>query len=99
MFAFNPFDATGFFPYPLKTSENQRFSDVFWEYRKRQVARNGLITTVLHKLLYFKHMLWYMIENCYFPQYLKVMPNEFLCFASVDVYLEYYYTEMISQQF
>ena len=34
----NPFYATGFFRYPLKTTENQRFSDVFRGYRKRPVA-------------------------------------------------------------
>ena len=28
-FTVNLFHATGFFLYPLKTSENQRFSDVF----------------------------------------------------------------------
>ena len=38
----NPFYATGLFLYPLKTSENQRFSDVFMGYRKRPVGRNGL---------------------------------------------------------
>ena len=37
----NPFHATGFFLYPLKTSENQRFSNVFRGYRKRTMARNG----------------------------------------------------------
>ena len=38
----NPFHATGLFRYPLKTSENQRSSDVFRWYRKRLVAWNGL---------------------------------------------------------
>ena len=33
--SFNPFYATGLFLYPLKTSENQKFSDVFMGYRKR----------------------------------------------------------------
>ena len=32
------FHATGLFWYPMKTSENQRFSDVFMGYRKRPVA-------------------------------------------------------------
>ena len=32
--AFDTFQVTGLFPYPLKTSENQRFSDVFRRYRK-----------------------------------------------------------------
>ena len=40
----NPFHATGLFWYPLKTSENLWFSDVFRGYRKRPVARNGLKT-------------------------------------------------------
>ena len=38
----NPFHATKLFWYPLKTSENQRFSDVFRGYQKRSVAWNGL---------------------------------------------------------
>ena len=38
----NPFYATDLFWYPLKTSENQRFSDVFRGYQKRPVAWNGL---------------------------------------------------------
>ena len=39
----NPFHATGLFRYPLKTSEKQRFSDVFRGYRKRPATWNGLI--------------------------------------------------------
>ena len=38
----NPFHATGLFLHPLKTSKNQRFSDVFRGYRKIPVTRNGL---------------------------------------------------------
>ena len=34
----NPFHATGLFLYPLKKSENQRFSVVFRGYRKRPAA-------------------------------------------------------------
>ena len=40
--AINPVDVTYLFRYPLKTSENQRFSDVFRGYQKRSVASNGL---------------------------------------------------------
>ena len=40
--AVNPFHATDLFWYPLKTSEYQRVSDVFWGYQKRSVAPNGL---------------------------------------------------------
>ena len=42
-FVVNPFDATGLFLYPLKTSENQRFSDLLRGYRKRPVVWNGLM--------------------------------------------------------
>ena len=38
----DPFQATGLFLYPLKTLENQGFSDVFREYRKRSVACDTL---------------------------------------------------------
>ena len=38
----NPFHATDLFWYPLKTSENHRFSDAFRGYQKRSVAGNGL---------------------------------------------------------
>ena len=38
----NLFYATGNFPYPVKTSEKQRFSDVFRGYRKLPVASNEL---------------------------------------------------------
>ena len=36
----NSFHATNLFLYPLKTSENQTFSDVFGGYGKRTVAKN-----------------------------------------------------------
>ena len=39
----SPFRATGLFQYPLKTSENPWFSDVFRGYLKKQVARNWLM--------------------------------------------------------
>ena len=41
-FLFNPLQPSVAFLYPLKTSENQRFSDIFRGYRKRPVARKGL---------------------------------------------------------
>ena len=37
----NPFNATGLFLYPLKTSENLLFSDVFREYRKGPLHEMG----------------------------------------------------------
>ena len=41
---YNFFHTTDLFQYPLKASENQRFSDVFRVYRKRPVAWNTLKT-------------------------------------------------------
>ena len=38
-----PFHATFLFLYPLKTSENQRFSGIFREYSNGPVAWNGLL--------------------------------------------------------
>ena len=47
----NPFHDTDLFRYPLKTSENLWFSDVFRGYQKRSVAWNGLIMVLtLQKL-------------------------------------------------
>ena len=43
---FNLFLATGPFLYPLKTSENQRFSNIFRGFRKRPVICNGLSISV-----------------------------------------------------
>ena len=43
----NPFHVTDLLLYPLKTLENQMFSDVFRGYQKRSVVRNGL--TLLEK--------------------------------------------------
>ena len=42
---FSLFYALDLIWYPLKTSENQRLSDVCRGYKKRSVARNGLIST------------------------------------------------------
>ena len=39
----SPFHATGLFLYPLKTSENQKFSDVSRGFKKRSMAWNGLM--------------------------------------------------------
>ena len=47
----NPFHATCLFRYPLKTSENRRFSDVFRGYRMRPVAWNG--SKMMINSLYF----------------------------------------------
>ena len=44
---FNPFHATGLFPYPLKTLENLWFCGGFREYIKRPLAWNGLIRLTL----------------------------------------------------
>ena len=36
--------------YPLKTSDNQRLSDIFWEYRKRSENKLGQKEAQLDKL-------------------------------------------------
>ena len=70
----NPFHATDLFRYPLKTSENLWFSDVFGGYQKRPVAWNGLIA-ILDKLLnllnlfHATNLFWYPLktsENLWF---------------------------------
>ena len=50
---FNPFHATDLFWYPLKTSENERISDVFRRYQKRSVAWNELI--ILQRIFLMKY--------------------------------------------
>ena len=49
-FALNPFNVIGLVQYPPKTSENQKFSDVFRGYWKGPEIWNGLshLTLVLH---------------------------------------------------
>ena len=49
-----PLYATGLFLYLLKTSDNQRFSNVFRGYRKRPMVKNRL-TKVPFVLLYYVH--------------------------------------------
>ena len=44
----NPFHATGIFLNPLKTSENQRFSDVLSGYRKRPVKNMKNMLILFH---------------------------------------------------
>ena len=41
-FIINSFHASPLFLYPLKTSENHRFSDIYWGYKNRTLALNGL---------------------------------------------------------
>ena len=48
----NPFHATDLFLYPLKSSENQTFSDDFRGYRKKPVAWNGLTNQHMPRCVY-----------------------------------------------
>ena len=50
LFYINPFPGTGLILYPLKTSEDQRFSDIFRRYRKKPVAYNGLNRNIGSKM-------------------------------------------------
>ena len=65
----NPFHDTGVFLYPMKTSENQRFSDVFRGYRKRLVAWNRLMYFQKHQML-LCYFLSYWEKNL--PSFLKI---------------------------
>ena len=67
VFVFTPFHATSLFLYPLKTSENERFSDVFREYRKRPVAWKGLPCHILKWAVYFFARVeeWLKSWSCY----------------------------------
>ena len=62
MSALNPFLATGLFLYPLKTSQNQRFSNVYRGYWKRPLIWNGF-------------MRW--LERHVLEQFATVIPNPF----------------------
>ena len=54
-FWLTPFHATGFFLYPLKSSENLWFSDVFRGCRKRPMEWNGIKSYLnFTKLVHFK---------------------------------------------
>ena len=55
---FNPLNLSVILPYPLKTSENVRFSDVFSGCRKTTPGCNGLTLTYL----YFYHTLYQFIN-------------------------------------
>ena len=57
----NPFHVSGLFLYPLKTSENLWFSDVFKDYRKRPDAWNGLIIKKFSKEKHF--CIWWNFSN------------------------------------
>ena len=67
----NPNHATGLFLYPLKTLENQRFSDVFRGYKKWLAEWNGLTSSCIftylsaHKIitcsLYYR-LAWLVVD-------------------------------------
>ena len=59
-----PFHTTDLFWYPLKTSENLRFSDVFREYQERSVAWNGLTTLNTYQSTDYKKA-WIFIPRTY----------------------------------
>ena len=70
----NAFHVTGLFLRPLKTSENQRFSDVFMGYRKRQVTWNALKNTEMK----WHTDLKYAQENFFILRKIFMVYNEFL---------------------
>lgn len=52
--------ATGYILYLLKTSENQRFSYVFLEYRNGTLVQNGLIScvSIFQQTIYIQNDSW-----------------------------------------
>ena len=79
-----PFYATGLFLYPLKTSKNLWLSDVFWGYRKRPVAWNGLVELGLCTLTdsincFLKYMTCLLFFGGFYSwnQEHKAFPNKF----------------------
>ena len=67
---FNPFSTNVPLLYPLKTSENRRFCDVFRGYRSATLAENGLIMplcmrnrTSLRKVLWNKKLPLYLLTQ------------------------------------
>ena len=87
----NPFQASAPFPYPLKTSENQRFCDVFRVYR-RTLAWNGLNVSInFQKLQLFwrqqSSIIFYMFW--WFPwSYVSKYNSFFLFTGHVRVHFE-----------
>ena len=106
---FNLFRATGLFPYPLKTSGNQRFSDVFRGYRKRPVAWNGLTflnTDIKQNLLNSKGLsLSFSLKNWIGPlpndatrySYIIIVIRNGRIFWEV-VWIEYYFQLNLSSR-
>ena len=104
-FIFNPFHATDFFLYPLKTSENLRFSDIFRGYRERPVTWNGLKA--------FVELIFFLRESVFtelFSQFYKIcflnfksnfitfLNDCFRCFAPWYSSLSIYCLENTDQQ-
>ena len=58
------------FLYPLKTSENQRFSDVSREYRDGSSAHNGLIQILLQFILISLQIKDYHLNKLWIMDYL-----------------------------
>ena len=82
------FQPTLHFPYPLKTSENPRFSDIFTRYR-RETVENGL-SQVLVKLL--RLMLSYL--RCVFSSFTKSLHS----FVIISILRRYVCNELKSSR-
>ena len=64
-FLFNPLQPSVAFLYPLKTSENQRFSDIFRGYWKRPVAWNRLtwLGDILFTLMHEENIMTFDVRS------------------------------------
>ena len=87
--SFNPFHTTGLFRYPLKTSENQRFPDIFRGYRKRPVTWNGLkvfsklqVLRILGKSIFCLTISWRR-PSSYRNQSIDLLANQWTGFCMI----------------
>ena len=94
---FNPFHAIGPFLYPLKKSENKRFSDIFRMYKKRQaVAWNGLKlqgfeASKPHHIFWLFRKIWKKIQHNFLAfdiRYKNVEVNGVKCNVNMDLFFQ-----------
>ena len=74
---FDPFHVTGLFIYPLKTSENPWFVNVFSWYQKWPVAWNGLTNLSFSKRPWKVNQIIEYLESSYFQ---NIFENTFRAF-------------------
>ena len=82
-YAFNSFHVYGLFRYPLKTTENLRFSDVFRGYRSGTLVENGL--TNFSSSLKFQGSLLGNISGLLLRSHLHFCSNTFMLLLVLEL--------------